>query len=157
MNFFKKSKWWDSGLNFTCLPNCGKCCNEPDGIVYLSIEDMKRLARFHNMNLLEWIGRDCKESKDGRLILKSKNEDLKCIYFDNELNCTVYDSKPNQCSAFPWWNENLKNKNTWEETKKICPGIDHPEALLIDKNTIKFWTEADRISEKGIKKFEIEN
>lgn len=155
MKFFKKTKWWDSGLNFTCLPNCGKCCDEPDGIVYLSMKDMIRLAKFHEMNLLEWIERDCKKSNDGRYILKSNNKNLRCIYFNSDLNCSVYESKPNQCSAFPWWNENLVDKNSWENTKKICPGIDHPDALLIGKNTIKLWVELDSISEKGVRSSQI--
>ena len=156
LNPFKKRKWWDSGLKFSCLPNCGKCCSEPDGIVYLSLKDMSRLASFHNLPLKEWISRDCRKSSDGRYILKSKKENKICIYFDDDLNCKVYDSKPDQCSAFPWWNENLVNKESWENTKKICPGIDHPEALIINKKTIKFWTEADKISEKGIRESDLE-
>ena len=59
---FKKRTWWDSGLKFSCIPNCGKCCNEPDGIVYLSIKDMSRLASHHDLPLKEWINRDCRKS-----------------------------------------------------------------------------------------------
>mgnify|MGYP002015517568 FL=1 len=156
LKFFKKNNWWDSGINFSCQPNCGKCCDEPDGIVYLSMSDIKRLAEFHKMNLQEWVNRDCKKSNDGRYILKS-NEDLKCIYFNSELGCDVYESKPNQCNAFPWWNENLVNKKSWDKTKKICPGIDHPDAILIDKNTIKFWVKLDTISEQGVRNIHLEN
>ncbi len=60
LKFFKKNNWWSSGINFSCQPNCGKCCDEPDGIVYLSMSDIKRLAEFHKMNLQEWVNRDCK-------------------------------------------------------------------------------------------------
>ena len=155
MKFFSKPLWWESGIKFTCLPNCGKCCNEPNGIVYLSLKDMTRLAAFQNLSLHEWIKRDCRKTIDGRYVLKSKPENLICIYLDDDLNCNVYDSKPDQCSAFPWWNENLKNEKTWNKTKNICPGIEHPEALIIDKNTIKFWVEADEIAEKGVRDFDL--
>ena len=155
MKFFKKPLWWESGIKFTCLPNCGRCCNEPNGIVYLSLKDMTRLAAFQKLSLSEWIKRDCRKTIDGRYVLKSKPENLICIYLDDDLNCNVYDSKPDQCSAFPWWNENLKNEKTWNKTKDIFPGIEHPEALIIDKNTIKFWVEADEIAEKGVRDFDL--
>ncbi len=152
LKFFKKNAlWWESGIKFTCLPGCGKCCNEPNGIVYLSLKDMNRLAAHHKLLLSDFIKKDCRKTLDGRYVLKSKPENLICIYLNQNLNCTVYDSKPDQCSAFPWWNENLQTKKSWEKTKNICPGIDHPDALLIDKNTIKFWVEADKISEKGVR------
>tara|TARA_B100000945_G_C20424374_1_gene619586 strand:- start:1166 stop:1642 length:477 start_codon:yes stop_codon:yes gene_type:complete len=153
--FKKRRKWWDSGLKFSCLPDCGKCCNEPEGIVYLSLKDMSRLASYHNLSLNEWIKRDCRKSSDGRYILKSNQEKKICIYFNDDLNCDVYDSKPDQCSAFPWWNENLVDKNSWEKTKEICPGIDHPKALIINKKTINFWIEVDKVSEKGVKDSEL--
>jgi Fe-S-cluster containining protein len=89
------------------------------------------------------------------IVEKQLMEDIICIYLDDDLNCNVYDSKPDQCSAFPWWNENLKNEKTWNKTKNICPGIEHPEALIIDKNTIKFWVEADEIAEKGVRDFDL--
>jgi len=149
--FKKKEIWWESGVKFTCLPNCGKCCNEPNGIVFLSLKDMTRLAAFQKLPLSEWIKRDCRKTIDGRYVLKSKPEDLICIYLDDNLNCTVYDSKPDQCSAFPWWDENLANETSWDKTKKMCPGIEHPDALVIDKETIQFWVEADKISEKGVR------
>tara|TARA_B100000287_G_scaffold404136_1_gene426539 strand:- start:1494 stop:1967 length:474 start_codon:yes stop_codon:yes gene_type:complete len=156
LKFFKKTPWWESGIKFTCLPNCGKCCNEPNGIVYLSLKDMTRLAAFQNMQLSDWIKRDCRKTLDGRYVLKSKPENLICIYLDDDLKCNVYDSKPDQCSAFPWWNENLVNEKAWEKTKQICPGIEHPEALIIDNKTIKFWIEADKISEKGVRDIDLE-
>jgi len=155
LKFFKKASWWESGIKFTCLPNCGKCCNEPNGIVYLSLKDMTRLAAFQNMSLSEWIKRDCRKTLDGRYVLKSKPENLICIYLDDDLKCNVYDSKPDQCSAFPWWNENLINEKSWNKTKQICPGIEHPDALLIDNNTIKFWIEADNIAEKGVRDIDL--
>ena len=155
MKFFKKPLWWESGIKFTCLPNCGKCCNEPNGIVYLSLKDMTRLAAFQKLSLHDWIKRDCRKTIDGRYVLKSKPENLICIYLDDDLNCNVYDSKPDQCSAFPWWDENLENEKKWNKTKNICPGIEHPDALIIDENTIKFWIEADKIAEKGVRDIDL--
>ena len=123
-------EWWSDGLNFTCIPSCGRCCNEPDGLVFLSIKDAENLSKFHNMEVNEWIERDCKRYRDGRIVLKSNHSDGICIYLSNDMSCNVYESKPTQCSAFPWWKENLKNEYTWEKTKKMCPGIDFENAPI---------------------------
>ena len=37
-------EWWEAGIRFTCLPNCGRCCDEPDGLVYLTKVDARRIA-----------------------------------------------------------------------------------------------------------------
>ena len=100
--------------------------------------------------------RDCTRSQNGRYVLRSREHDGVCIYLNEDKTCGVYEAKPDQCSAFPWWNENLENKKSWENTKNICPGIDHPEALIISKKTIKYWVELDRISEKGVRESEID-
>ncbi len=70
----RRRDWWDEGINFTCLPNCGKCCDEPEGIVYLSKVDAERLATFHHMDVEEWLESDCRKTIDGRSVLNSKKE-----------------------------------------------------------------------------------
>ena len=49
--------WWMSGVPFACQPNCGKCCDEPGGIVYLRPEDAETLASHHDMEVEEWLER----------------------------------------------------------------------------------------------------
>ena len=31
--------WWANGVHFQCQPDCGRCCDEPGGIVYLAPTD----------------------------------------------------------------------------------------------------------------------
>ena len=146
-------EWWSDGLQFTCIPDCGRCCNEPDGLVFLSTKDAMNLSEFHNMEVNDWIERDCTRHRDGRIILKSNESDGICIYLLDDMSCSVYESKPIQCSAFPWWKENLKNEYTWQKIKKTCPGIDLENAPIITSNIIEKWVNADIESTKGFRKY----
>lgn len=147
----REDSWWESGVNFTCLPNCGKCCDQPDGIVYLSEEDADRIAAHHKIPTQEWLERDCRRTHDGRWVLESNDDDGKCIFLNGDKTCRIYQVKPAQCSAFPFWRENMVSDRSWRKTKAICPGIDHPEAILIEGDTIRFHFEADLHAERGFR------
>lgn len=149
----KRRDWWDEGIKFNCVPNCGKCCDEPEGIVYLSREDAQRLADFHSMEVDQWLEKDCRKTIDGRYILKSRPEDDICIYLNDDKSCNVYVAKPNQCSAFPWWAENLRSERSWNKIENICPGLSQEDSILIDGETIKLWVEADLESTIGFRKW----
>ena len=149
----RRSDWWESGIEFTCLPDCGKCCDEPGGIVYLSSKDAQNLADFHGLAVEEWLVRDCRKTIDGRYILKSSEEDEICIYLAEDKSCNVYSAKPTQCSAFPWWAENLRSERAWKKTEKLCPGLKHEDAILIDGKTIRLWVEADLEATIGFRRW----
>ncbi len=144
--------WWNKGVNFTCLPDCGRCCDEPGGIVYLSREDADRIAAHFTKPLKEWLAESCRTTFDGRFALESKPEDGRCIYLTDGKVCSIYEVKPAQCSAFPFWRENLVSQRAWVKTKKICPGINHQDSIKIGADEIKVNLEADLIAEKGFRR-----
>jgi len=144
----KQPAWWTEGVMFTCLPDCGRCCDEPDGLVYLSRDDVQRLAEYHGKEVEQWLESDCRKVHDGRWVLNSK-EDRTCIYIRGDKRCDVHKAKPAQCRAYPFWGENMKNDQSWQKTKQLCPGLDHHEAILIDGETIKLHLEADAHSEQS--------
>ncbi len=149
--FLSGNPWWSKGVEFTCLPNCGRCCDEPGGIVYLSEEDATRIAEHFSLPMREWMERDCRTTYDGRFVLESKIEDGRCIYLDGEKACTIYEVKPAQCSAFPFWRENMINARSWEKTKANCPGIGHEDAKTVTKETIEAHLKADLHAEQGFR------
>ncbi len=144
----KTPEWWTQGVMFTCLPDCGRCCDEPDGLVYLSRDDARRLAEHHEMEVKPWLEANCRQVYDGRWVLNSK-EDKTCIYIRDDKGCDVHEAKPAQCRAYPFWGENMRNDASWRKTKQLCPGLDHPEAILIDGETIKLHLHADAHSEQS--------
>ena len=110
--------WWKNGVKFACQTNCGKCCDEPGGIVYLSTHDAKRISASVGLNVEDWLERDCQRTLDGRYILKSRESDGICIYLSEEKTCNIYHNRPQQCAAYPWWEENLATERSWQQKKK---------------------------------------
>ncbi|MDA8546737.1 YkgJ family cysteine cluster protein [Candidatus Poseidoniaceae archaeon] len=143
--------WWMEGVAFSCQANCGKCCDEPGGIVYLSITDAERISKHHKMEVEDWLERDCRQTLDGRYVLKSRPVDDVCIYLDGNKQCTIYTVRPQQCAAFPWWGENLATDRAWKEVKETCPGLTADDALVIDGESIRIHVFADRESTKGFR------
>ena len=142
---------WMEGVAFSCQDNCGRCCDEPGGIVYLSITDAERIAQAHDMDVESWLERDCRQTLDGRYILKSRPVDDVCIYLDEKKQCSIYSVRPQQCAAFPWWSENLATDKAWKETKESCPGLTAEDAIVIDGQNIRIHMFADRESTKGFR------
>jgi Fe-S-cluster containining protein len=56
--------------------------------------------------------------------------------------CAVYDVRPTQCVTFPFWRENLRTRNDWEELSQHCPGI--------NRGPLIGWEEIEDALEKGI-------
>ena len=148
-----RGAWWADGVHFSCQPDCGRCCDEPGGIVYLSRHDAKRISSSMDMSVDDWLARDCKQTYDGRYILKSRKSDGICIYLSDEKTCNIYQNRPQQCAAYPWWSENLATDRSWQQTKLECPGLTAEDAIIVDGNTIKIHVLADRQSTKGFKQW----
>ncbi len=146
-----RGPWWMKGVGFSCQEGCGRCCDEPGGIVYLSPRDAERISQSHEMSVEDWLERDCRQTLDGRYVLKSRSVDDVCIYLDDNKQCSIYSVRPQQCAAFPWWSENLATERAWKKVKEECPGLTTDDAILIDGETIRIHVFADRESTKGFR------
>ena len=146
-----RGPWWMKGVEFSCQEGCGRCCDEPGGIVYLSPRDAERISQSHEMNVEDWLERDCRKTLDGRYVLKSRPVDEVCIYLDENKQCSIYSVRPQQCAAFPWWGENLATERAWKKVKEECPGLTAEDAIVIDGETIRIQVFADRESTKGFR------
>jgi len=144
------------GVAFRCQPNCGRCCDQPGGIVYLSPDDAERLAEHAGLDVDAWLERDTRKTFDGRYVLKSREDDGVCIHLNEQKQCSIYEVRPQQCKAFPWWGENLVTPAAWGTTKAACPGIDAEDAIIVDGQTIRLHVFADRTSTKGFRTWPVE-
>lgn len=121
-------KWYKDGLRFKCT-ECGKCCTGKPGYVWISEEEIKQMAEHLNISI------DLFKRKYTRLVhnqyslIEKKRQDYDCVFLEGK-RCTIYQARPKQCRAFPWWVENLESKEAWEEAAKDCEGI-NPEAPLV--------------------------
>ena len=142
-----------SGVKFSCQSGCGKCCDQPGGIVYLSIKDAERISNHSGLSVDDWLERDARKTYDGRFVLKSREEDGICIHLNENQQCSIYEVRPQQCKAFPWWGENLASDRSWSQVKELCPGIDAEDALVVEGNIIRLHVFSDRESTKGFREW----
>lgn len=146
-------KFYKNGLHFECQ-RCSFCCGHSPGFVYLSLRDLTTLCNHLNMKIKDFVEKYCRYADyyygDTVLaLLEKKNYD--CILWEN--GCSCYQARPVQCSTYPFWAWMIKDKDTWEECAKDCPGI----------NKGKIWTveeieknKHDYVANKPLKKEEVE-
>lgn len=120
--------WFQEGLRFKCT-ECGKCCTGSPGYVFLSNEDINKLADHFQCSVEEFT-KQYVRLVNGQAALLDRPGSYDCIFLkDNK--CSAYESRPVQCKTFPWWVHNLKGPEEWEEAGKNCEGINHPDAPLV--------------------------
>lgn len=119
-----KEPWYKDGVRFKCEGvSCGACCSGKwgSGYVWLSQFDLERLAGVTGMSV-EDFGRRFVRQVGMRLSLVEKpNQD--CVFYQEGKGCTVYEGRPNQCRAYPFWDVVMESLMSWNGEKKDCPGI----------------------------------
>jgi Fe-S-cluster containining protein len=126
--------WFAEGLRFGCT-GCGKCCTGSPGYVYLSLQDLERLAAHFKIAQEEFTKKYTRLVDDQYALLDRPGSD-DCLFLQNN-QCTIYEARPTQCRTFPWWIHNLRGPEDWEEAAKRCEGINHPDAPLIPSLVIQ--------------------
>ena len=120
-----RKPWYASGLRFTCVPECGRCCtlHEDHAYVYLDGDDLPRMAAHLELDD-ETFRERYTTVDDGDVVLKMDEPD--CPFLDG-WQCSVYEARPTQCRTFPFWPETLKSRAAWTRNRRFCPGIDEGE------------------------------
>ena len=120
--------FYAAGLRFSCT-RCSNCCRKESGYVYLSENDLSRLANHFQMDYTTFITTWCRWVSFGRgrerLSLKEK-PNFDCIFWGSSTGgeqCTVYQDRPLQCRTFPFWDTILASADAWETAGIGCPGI----------------------------------
>eukprot|EP01130_Rhizamoeba_saxonica_P014220 TRINITY_DN618_c0_g1_i1.p1 TRINITY_DN618_c0_g1~~TRINITY_DN618_c0_g1_i1.p1 ORF type:complete len:181 (-),score=30.09 TRINITY_DN618_c0_g1_i1:11-553(-) len=121
----KKDVWWKNGLNFKCT-GCGKCCVS-EGVVELSPKDRVDIPAYLGIPQTKFMEEYVEIRENEHYILQSKQD--KCIFLNDKNQCDIYEMRPIQCSTYPYWSDVLKSKRSWNQEKKYCEGIDHPDSL----------------------------
>ncbi len=111
--------WYAEGLHFGCTA-CGKCCTGSPGYVWVTPEEIARLARFKGLSV-ERFQRQYVRRVGRRLsLVERRNGD--CVLLEGG-KCSVYAVKPTPCSTFPFWDGPLSSPEAWQETAARCEGI----------------------------------
>ena len=121
-----KEVFYKDGLKFECN-NCSRCCRFEGGVVFLSSQDLQRLADWAELSCEQFIQVYCRHVQDdkGQTFLTLKTlASGDCIFWDKNIpGCQAYNARPTQCSTYPFWTKVLGSREQWDKEKNVCPGI----------------------------------
>lgn len=147
MSVGTKSKWYIRGLNFECA-RCGRCCSGPgEGYIWVSRPEIEFIADYLKMPVAQVRKKYLRRIGLRTSIIEDPaNKD--CIFLERSRGgrfCRIYEVRPNQCRTWPFWSNNLKNINTWNEAAKRCSGINRGRRYSCEeiekiRKSKKWWT-----------------
>lgn len=135
-------RWYQraGGLAFECTA-CGRCCTGKSGYVWVGRREIDELAGRLGLTLDE-LGRRYLRRVGRAYALLERPVTGDCVFLDGT-RCTVYDVRPSQCRAFPFWRRNVATPDAWEETARACEGI-RDDAPIVPARAIEAALEAAR-------------
>jgi len=111
--------WYADGLQFTCT-RCNQCCTGPPGYVWVTDEDIVRMALHAGLMPDEFARRHCRRAWWRVSLKELANGD--CVLLTPQ-GCSVYPVRPSQCRTFPFWPDHLRSRRRWEALKSRCAGV----------------------------------
>ena len=96
-------------MRFECQAGCTACCTQK-GFVYLTEQDLARIAEFLGMSAAEFERRYIYRTKNLRR-LRTPREG-RCHFLRGE-GCSIHPVKPTQCRIFPFWPELVEKEKEW--------------------------------------------
>jgi len=115
-------------MRFQCQPGCIRCC-EQKGFVYLTREDIARLAVHLKITGAEFKRRYLCGTPPLLRFRKPRHKQCPFLLSDG---CSVHAIKPLQCSSFPYWPELLDQASERREVAAYCPGMNQGPLVNID-------------------------
>jgi len=121
--------WYREGLRFSCLA-CGACCTGGPGYVWVSDEEIERIAAFLGLERAVFRRRYLVLGYRGYSLREKAGYD--CVFLDGG-RCTIYPVRPRQCRSFPFWPETLRSRADWERFARDCPGMNHGRLYSLEE------------------------
>lgn len=138
--------WYAAGLKFTCS-QCGNCCTGGPGFVWISREEVARLAEFLRLTPQQVVEKYCRKV-DGKYSLnefRNARGEYDCVFLTEQKvdppangpagedrpvtltrrGCSIYPVRPLQCRTWPFWDTNLASPSAWDRSAQRCHGMNH--------------------------------
>jgi Fe-S-cluster containining protein len=131
-------------IRFECQPGCTRCCEE-QGFVYLTEDDITRIAAYVGLSAAEFEKRHVFRTKNLRRLRVPRHAN--CAFLESG-GCSIHEVKPMQCRSFPYWPELLASHKAWGEAGKKCPGIG--KGGLVNIEMAKAVAEEMRVAHPGL-------
>ena len=129
--------WFHQGLRFQCT-GCGRCCTGGPGFVWVSPEEIRRLAVHLDLPVEEFLRHYVRVLGNRYSLVERSNGD--CVFLDpHHRRCTVYSLRPKQCRSWPFWLSNLRTPADWEYVRRICPGSGQGPLFTLQQIQSLLW------------------
>jgi len=105
-----------------CASCGGRCCRGAGGYIWLNWDELEAMAAARGMNAGSFAKQYARRVQ-GRLSLQERriNGEHFCCFFDRiACCCTMYESRPEQCRTFPFWDTFKADR---KELLRECPGV----------------------------------
>jgi len=102
---------------------CGQCCVGFGG-TYVTPEDIVRISAHIQADPDDFIPRFCDRTGAGPVL--TQGPDGRCIFFDEEKQCTIHPVKPRMCRAWPFLQTVVNHPENWDAMASACPGMVRP-------------------------------
>ncbi|MFO8033108.1 MAG: YkgJ family cysteine cluster protein [Desulfohalobiaceae bacterium] len=107
-----------NGNAFECRM-CGQCCQGEGGIILGSL-DIQRLCKGLGLSREDFLAKyTLRQNHKTQLLSQNGN----CIFFSRDQGCLVHTHKPDICRAWPFFQGNLRDEQSWLLAQDYCPGI----------------------------------
>ena len=124
----EEKKWYESGLSFRCT-QCGNCCTGPPGYVWVSREEIQKLAEHLGLSEKQTLRKHVRVV-GGRLSLKERRVargQFDCEFLKDlpggKKGCSIYPVRPLQCRTWPFWPGIVEDEQGWQTAGQTCPGL----------------------------------
>lgn len=123
--------WYENGLQFECT-RCGKCCRGEPGYVWVTPEEIERLAKRLGYTPFQFEERFVRTVRGRKKsLIELDNGD--CILCDAEKGCRVYEERPIQCKTWPFWSRNIDTENSWRKVARFCHGCNRGRLFTFEE------------------------
>jgi len=148
-----REKWYRDGLRFQCT-QCGNCCTGAPGYVWVTKEEIRRIAEFRGRQD-RWLPGDELRRVGFRYSLTEDQASGDCVFLtkqkDGQRGCSIYPVRPLQCRTWPFWGDNLTSSSAWAEASQTCPGMNngtHQGFVAIEQVRLKKSWEVGELDQK---------
>jgi len=113
-----KKLWFEEGVQFECT-QCGKCCRGEPGYVWVTFEEITRMAAHLEMSRDAFVTKYVR--REGLRLSLRERANGDCVLWNGR--CEVYNCRPQQCRSFPFWEDALRSEHAFRVIARGCPGV----------------------------------